>query len=424
MAGKYSAKNPYMSNIIENTLLNGAGASKETRHFVFTLPDSGLEYKVGDALGVIGENPPNTVEELLELTGWNGDDLVIGPSGEGSLSDILLTQVEIHRVNKKFIQSLTEKITPSSGLIKSRISKRMRIPIGGGNEMDWKWSGESSDWPDNYAAGASADDPSSQITTLVENAEAMEDYIWSRDYIDVINEFGLHHSPEEFIGLCTKIKPRLYSIASSMDAHPGEVQLTVGIVRYEHHGRKRGGLCTSYLADDVELNKTPIKVFMSPTKSFILPEDTSKDIIMVGPGTGIAPFRAFLEQREVDGGSGRNWLFFGDQSEKTEFYYKEQIEEWMENGTLYKFTTAWSRDQAEKIYVQNRMAENGEELWQWLDNGGYFYICGDKSRMAKDVHQTLIQIAQDHGGLSEADAVEFIEKTLMRAEKRYLRDVY
>jgi sulfite reductase (NADPH) flavoprotein alpha-component len=252
----------------------------------------------------------------------------------------------------------------------------------------------------------------------------MENYIWSRDYIDVIGEFGLLHELGEFLSLCDKLKPRLYSIASSMDVHPGEVQLTVGIVRYDYHGRSRGGLCTVYLADAVEVNNTPIKVFMSPTKSFILPSDTSKDIIMVGPGTGIAPFRAFLEQREFDGGEGRNWLFFGDQSEKTEFYYKEQIETWLDNGTLYKFTSAWSRDQPEKIYVQNRMAENGEQLWQWIDNGAYFYICGDKNRMAKDVHNTLIQIAQEHGGLSEIDAPEFIEKTLMRAEKRYLRDVY
>jgi sulfite reductase (NADPH) flavoprotein alpha-component len=424
MAGQYSAKEPYLSNITENTLLNGPGTSKETRHFVFNLPKSGMEYKVGDALGVFAENPLHTVEQLLQVTGWDGNDLVTGPSGEAPLREVLQTQVEIHRVNKKFIQSLVGKISPSAGMVKARISKRVRIVGGESNEAEWQWDGDSGNWPEGYAPGSASEDPSSIITNLVEDADAMENYIWSRDYIDVIGEFGLLHELEEFLGLCDKLKPRLYSIASSMDVHPGEVQLTVGIVRYDYHGRSRGGLCTVHLADAIEVNKTPIKVFMSPTKSFILPSDTSKDIIMVGPGTGIAPFRAFLEQREFDGGEGRNWFFFGDQSEKTEFYYKEQIETWLDNGTLYKFTTAWSRDQAEKIYVQNRMAENGEELWQWLDNGAYFYICGDKSRMAKDVHKTLIQIAQEHGGLSEIDATEFIEKTLMRTEKRYLRDVY
>ncbi|RZD45489.1 MAG: hypothetical protein CXT69_02370 [Methanobacteriota archaeon] len=424
MAGQYSAKEPYLSNITENTLLNGPGASKETRHFVFNLPKSGMEYKVGDALGVFAENPPHSVEQLLQVTGWDGNDLVTGPSGEAPLREVLQTQVEIHRVNKKFIQSLADKISPLAGMVKSRISKRVRIVVGESNEAEWQWDGESGNWPEGYAPGSAGGDPSSIVANLVKDADAMENYIWSRDYIDVISEFGLLHELGEFLSLCDKLKPRLYSIASSMDVHPGEVQLTVGIVRYDYHGRSRGGLCTVYLADAVEVNNTPIRVFMSPTKSFILPSDTSKDIIMVGPGTGIAPFRAFLEQREFDGGEGRNWLFFGDQSEKTEFYYKEQIETWLDNGTLYKFTSAWSRDQPEKIYVQNRMAENGEQLWQWIDNGAYFYICGDKNRMAKDVHNTLIQIAQEHGGLSEIDATEFIEKTLMRAEKRYLRDVY
>ena len=286
------------------------------------------------------------------------------------------------------------------------------------------WSGDSGDWPEGYRPGSSGAGSASKATHLSEDADAMEDYIWSRDYIDVINEFGLLHEPEELLSLADKLKPRLYSIASSMDAHPGEVQLTIAIVRYEHHERQRGGLCTVYLADEAEVDSTPVKIFMSPTKSFVLPEDKSTDIIMVGPGTGIAPFRAFLEQREHDKAEGRNWLFFGDQSHKTEYYYSEQIEGWLENDTLYRYTTAWSRDQAEKIYVQHRMAEHGAEIWEWLDSGAYFYVCGDKNYMAKDVHRTLIEIAQEHGGMTLDDATHFIEKTMMREEKRYLRDVY
>jgi sulfite reductase (NADPH) flavoprotein alpha-component len=239
-----------------------------------------------------------------------------------------------------------------------------------------------------------------------------------------MREFGVKYSPEEFLDLVARLKPRLYSIASSHDAHPGFVELTVGIVRFEYHNRARGGLCTQYMADEIDATGNPIGVFMSPTKSFILPEDKDVDIIMVGPGTGIAPFRAFMEQRVFDGGNGRNWLFFGDQSSKTEFYYKEQIEGWMDSGDLYKFTTAWSRDQEEKIYVQHRLKEHGADIWEWFENGAYFYICGDKTYMAKDVHRALIEIAMEHGGMSEDDATHFIGTTMMREEKRYLRDVY
>ena len=178
------------------------------------------------------------------------------------------------------------------------------------------------------------------------------------------------------------------------------------------------------MADEIGTGMQRVGVFMSPTKSFVLPEDTDTDIIMVGPGTGIAPFRAFMEQRVFDGGSGRNWLFFGDQSSKTEFYYKDTIESWLDGGHLFRFTTAWSRDQAEKIYVQHRLKEHGAEIWEWFENGAYFYICGDKTYMAKDVHRALIEIAIEYGGMSEDDATHFIEKTMMKEQKRYLRDVY
>ena len=364
------------------------------------------------------------MEAILACTGWDGEMQVTTHNGEKSLRQALLSDVEIHRVNNKFINSLLERIPEERGMISARITSRSRSSVLGGENNFWNWSGESDDWPDNYPSISQGSSPRAIVENLTEDAEAMENYIWSRDYIDVIEQFGLLHSPEELLGLADKLKPRLYSIASSLDVHPGKVELTVAIVRYEHHDRLRGGLCTVYMADEVEVDKTPVRIFMSPTKSFVLPADKSTDIIMVGPGTGIAPFRAFLEQREFDSGDGRNWLFFGDQSEKTEYYYSEQIEPWLKNGTLYKYTTAWSRDQAEKIYVQHRMVEHGEEIWQWLSNGAYFYICGDKTYMAKDVHKALIQIAQDHGGLSLEDATHYIEKIMMREEKRYLRDVY
>ncbi len=417
----WSAKNPYMSKITDCYVLNGEGSRKETRHIVFDLGDSGLDYKVGDALGVVSENPEETVDLLIEAAGWNKDQMVTTRSGERTLRDALKKDFEIHRVNKKFVNSLSEKVTGNGMRITVKLIERYRESVSGTGS---NWIGGDSPLESELLPSMPGEDPVGRVESLTTDGKAMEDYIWSRDYIDVIRDFDVNYSAEEFMEIADKLKPRLYSIASSHDAHPGFVELTVGIVRYSHHGRERGGLCTVYMADEAEVNKTDVGVFMSPTKSFVLPKDTSTDIIMVGPGTGIAPFRAFMEQRIHDGGSGKNWLFFGDQSEKTEFYYKESIESWLDEGHLYEFTTAWSRDQEEKIYVQHRLKEHGARIWEWFERGAYFYICGDKTYMAKDVHRALIDIAKEHGGMSDADATHFIEKTMMREEKRYLRDVY
>ena len=406
-----------MTNITDNFILNGEGSRKETRHIVFELGDSGLDYKVGDALGVVSENPPRIVEELLEVQGWDPEQMVTTHNGERTLYDALKKDFEVHLAGKKFVQSLTEKVVSSGMKISVKIVSRSR------GKDTWK-STEEGDLPPGLVRSAPSDDPSEKVAAIVGDEKAIEDYLWTRDYVDIMREFGVKYTPEEFFELISRLKPRLYSIASSHDAHPGYVELTVGIVRFSYHGRDRGGLCTQFMADEIGTTTKKLGVFMSPTKSFVLPEDKSTDIIMVGPGTGIAPFRAFMEQRVFDGGNGKNWLFFGDQSSKTEFYYKDEIESWIDEGHLYRFTTAWSRDQEEKIYVQHRLKEYGAEVWEWFERGAYFYICGDKKYMAKDVHKALIEIAQEHGGLSEADATHFIEKTMMREEKRYLRDVY
>ena len=417
MSDNWSAKNPYMTRITENYILNGEGSRKETRHIVFELGDSGLDYKVGDALGVVAENPPHIVEELLSVQGWDRDASVTTHNGERTLYDALKKDFEVHMANKKFVQSLAEKVVSSGMNISMSMVSRSR------NNSTWVASSEEKT-PPSLLPSSPSDDPASKVEAINADTKAVEDYLWTRDYIDIMREFDVKYSPEEFLELADRLKPRLYSIASSHDAHPGFVELTVGIVRSEYNGRARGGLCTQFMADEIDTSGAPIGVFMSPTKSFILPEDKDTDIIMVGPGTGIAPFRAFMEQRVHDGGTGKNWLFFGDQSEKTEFYYKDEIESWIDEGHLYRFTTAWSRDQEEKIYVQHRLKEHGAEIWEWFERGAYFYICGDKQYMAKDVHRALIQIAIDHGGMSEEDATHFIEKTMMREEKRYLRDVY
>ena len=413
----WSAKNPYLTNITENFILNGEGSSKETRHIVFELGASGLDYKVGDALGVVSENPPQIVDELIQVQGWNPEQIVTTHNGERTLYDALKKDFEVHLAGKKFVQSLTEKVVASGMKISVKIVSRSR------GKESWK-SSEEGELPPGLSKSAPSDSPSDKVAAIVGDEKEIENYLWTRDYVDIMREFNVKYSPEEFFELVSRLKPRLYSIASSHDAHPGYVELTVGIVRFSYHGRDRGGLCTQFMADEIGTTNKKLGVFMSPTKSFVLPDDKSTDIIMVGPGTGIAPFRAFMEQRVFDGGSGKNWLFFGDQSAKTEFYYKDEIESWIDEGHLFRFTTAWSRDQKEKIYVQHRLKEHGAEVWEWFERGAYFYICGDKKYMAKDVHKALIEIAQEHGGLSEDDATHFIEKTMMREEKRYLRDVY
>ena len=417
MGENWSAKNPYMTKITENYILNGEGSRKETRHVVFELGNSGLDYKVGDALGVLAENPPHIVDEIIEAQGWDRDHAVTTHNGERSLYDALKKDFEVHLANKKFVQSLASKVVSSGMKISLSMVSRTR------NTSSWTSSADEQ-LPPSLQASVPSDDPSDQVAAITVDAKAIEDYLWTRDYVDIMREFDVKYSPEEFLDLVDRLKPRLYSIASSHDAHPGYVELTVGIVRFEYNNRPRGGLCTQFMADEIDTSGAPIGVFMSPTKSFILPEDKDVDIIMVGPGTGIAPFRAFMEQRVFDGGKGKNWLFFGDQSSKTEFYYKDTIETWMDQGDLYRFTTAWSRDQEEKIYVQHRLKEHGAEVWEWFERGAYFYICGDKKYMAKDVHRALIEIAIEHGGMSEADATHFIEKTMMKEQKRYLRDVY
>ena len=220
-----------------------------------------------------------------------------------------------------------------------------------------------------------------------------------------------------------KLKPRPYSIASSHDAHPGFVELTVGIVRYSHHGRDRGGLCTIYMADEVKVNKTDVGVFMSPTKSFVLPEDKSTDIIMVGPEQESLLSVHSWNREFTMAVQAKTGYSSATNLSKTEFYYKDEIENWLDEGHMYRFTTAWSRDQEEKIYVQHRLKEHGAEVWEWFERGATSTSV-DKQYMAKDVHRALIEIAIEHGGMSEADATHFIEKTMMKEQKRYLRDVY
>ena len=424
---EWSVKNPYPAEISENFILNGEGSRKETRHIVFKLGDSGLDYKAGDALAVVPICPPSLVDSLLETANLSGEEEVETHQGICSIREALTNKYEIHRVSKKWIKSLENKINSSSSPIEIQIISRQRVSTVDGSVMiDWDLSESDSEIPSDYEVIESQSDSSTALwNDLVSNNEKMEDYIWSRDYIDALADFGnLGFTAQELIEGMDRLKPRLYSIASSPDYEPGTVHLTVAIVRYNHHERDRTGLCTGFLADRCSVDDTKIGTYMSPTRSFILPEDKSTDIIMIGPGTGIAPFRAFLQQREIDGGTGRNWLFFGDWTEEGEYLYREEMESWKEKGVITKHELAWSRAGPEKVYVQHLMKENGEEIWNWINNGAYFYVCGDKEYMAKDVHSTLISICSEFGGMSNEESKDYVEQGLMKKEKRYLRDVY
>jgi sulfite reductase (NADPH) flavoprotein alpha-component len=379
----YSKNNPFKAKLKEKYLLNKNGSEKETRHFVIDLTGSNLQYNPGFSLGVFAQNAPILVDELLTRLNLDPATQIAPKAGvePSPLRDLLLNNYTLNRANKKFVKGIAEKL--------------------------------------------SAGEKKEKILTLCADEEQLNAYIFTRDYIDILVEYPeVKLTAEELLPLLSPSNPRLYSIASSQAKVKEEVHLTIAVVRYHTHNRDKKGLASGWLADHTTLGVTEVPVFVALSKHFKLPDDPATDIIMVGPGTGIAPFRAFLQQREVDGSKGRNWLFFGDQRHATDFLYEEEFEAWKKSGLLTRLDTAFSRDQEHKVYVQDRMREHGAELWNWLQKGAYFYVCGDAKRMAKDVHQTLIDIAMEHGGLDAEKAGDYINKTLMKEEHRYLRDVY
>ncbi len=255
-----------------------------------------------------------------------------------------------------------------------------------------------------------------------ENKAALEKHLHGRDVLDFLLAHPLaRFTPDEFIALLRKLSPRLYSIASSLKAHPGEVHLCVGIVRFASHGRTRKGVCSTFLADRVD-GQAPVPVFTQVSHGFRLPAGSDTPMIMIGPGTGIAPFRAFLEERRVAGAIGKNWLFFGDQKRATDFLYRDELETMFKDGVLTRLDLAFSRDQEEKIYVQHRMLEHARELFAWLEAGAHFYVCGDAKRMARDVDAALHEVIQRAGGRSPEQAAEYV--AALKSTKRYQRDVY
>ncbi|VVN27237.1 Nitrate reductase [Pseudomonas fluorescens] len=359
------------SRLLLNRHLNPHSAHKETRQFALDLAGSGLTYEAGDALGVRPRNCPDLVSELLELTQLSaGASVNIETFGDVSLQQALTQHFEIARPGNETLAFIAER---------------------------------------------SANPGLEQLLRPEHKAE-LKDWLWGRQLTDVLQEYPIECTADELLGTLKRLQPRLYSIASSAKAHPQEVHLTVAAVRYG----KRKGVSSTFLADRVGDGEVP--VFVQPSKHFRTPRDGDVPMIMIGPGTGVAPFRAFLQERRAMGHQGRNWLFFGEQYAASDFYYQDELQGMQRDGLLTHLSLAFSRDQAQKIYVQDRIREQGAELWRWLQDGAKLYICGDASHMAKDVDQALRQVAHTHGGLGVEDAVEYWRQ--LSEQKRYLRDVY
>jgi len=391
----YNRNNPFPAKLLKNVLLNQPGSGKEVRHFEIHLGNSGLTYEVGDALGVVPENCPELVAQILAVIGATGDEPVAFDHAITSLRLALAQHFDIAKPTPELLAAVAG--TPNSDSAR----------FDGGHQR----------------AESEFGAPLAQLAALLapDKADDLKQWLHGRDVLDMLQLAPGKISFAGLLPLLRKLAPRLYSISSSPKAHPGEVHLTVGAVRHESHGRKRGGVASTFLADRAEKSGA-VKIFVQPAHGFKPPANGDTPMIMVGPGTGIAPFRAFLEERQATGAPGKNWLFFGDQKRAPDFLYEEQLTAWHNSGFLTRLDLAFSRDQAEKIYVQDRMRENAAELWAWLEAGAHFYVCGDAARMAKDVDAALHQIIETAGGKSPDDAKAYVAQ--LKNEKRYQRDVY
>ncbi|OZC29948.1 sulfite reductase subunit alpha [Gordonia polyisoprenivorans] len=372
---KWGRKNPYPATIVANTVLSGPGSDKEVRHLVISLGDSGITYEPGDGISIAPVNDAALVERVISRLGATGDEPITDRKSTRTLRDALTRQYEI--------------ATPSKYLV-------------------------------DYIASRSQD-PELLHLVSTGDKEALDAWLWGKDVLDLLEvDPSLTITPEELLAELRPLAHRVYSISSSPRAHQGTVHITMATVRYRSGERERGGVCSTFLADRRHDGDT-VDVFITPNKSFRLPADDAATI-MIGPGTGIAPFRAFLHERQARGCSGQNWLFFGDRHHATDYLYADEIDQFRADGVLTRVDLAFSRDQDRKVYVQDRMREQGAELFAWLESGAHLYVCGDATRMARDVETTLTEIIAEHGSRSADQAGDYLDQ--LKKDKRYLRDVY
>ncbi len=377
-AAPYSRRNPFPARLLVNRRLSGPESEKDTRHFELDLTGWGLSFEVGDSLAVCPTNDPQLVGEIIQTLGATGNEHVPRPKGAPvTFREALLRDYSITQPTPKFLKAIAHRASAA---------------------------------------------PTLHYLLAQDRKQDLQTYLWGMEVTDFLIEHpSARFTPGEFVGLLTKLQPRLYSVASSLKAYPEQVHFIVDVVRYESHGRHRKGVCSSFLAERAD--NVPVPVYPSVAKHFHLPESPDIPIIMIGPGTGVAPFRAYLQERKATGANGKNWLFFGSQHQRCDFAYGEEFEAFKNEGLLTRLDCAWSRDQAEKVYVQHKMQENAAEIWKWIDGeGAHFFVCGDAKRMAKDVDAMLRKIVQEEGGKSLDQANEYVEK--LKSDKRYKRDVY
>jgi sulfite reductase (NADPH) flavoprotein alpha-component len=374
---QWTRQNPFPGKLIVNRRLSSDDSEKDTRHFEIDLTNWGLNFEPGDSVAIYPTNDPNLVSEILRALGAIGDEQVTAGKAQKPLREALLRDFSITQPTPKFLKAIVERASAAPML------KELLHP---------------------------------------DRKHDLQNYLWGAEVIDfLLDHPSAKFTPDEFVGLLTKLQPRLYSVASSLKVFPNCVHLIVDVVQYESRGRIHKGVCSTFLAERADQVSVP--VYPSSAKHFHMPEDQSVPLIMIGPGTGIAPFRAFLQERQAVEAKGKNWLFFGAQREKCDYAYKEDWEKFSRDGLLTKLDCAWSRDQVHKIYVQNKMLEHAAQIWKWIDGeGAQFFVCGDARRMAKDVDAALRKIVQKQGGKSVDDANAYVEK--LKSDKRYKRDVY
>lgn len=373
---KYSKSNPYDAEVLTNINLNGRGSNKETRHVELLLDNFGEEYEPGDCLVVLPQNDPALVDLLISTLGWSPDtQVLINDDGDTlNLEEALTSHFEITKLTKPLIEN-------------------------------------AATFFDNE-----------ELSEKVQDKAWIQNYIEGRDLIDLLNDFATTDlQPENMYQLLRKLPPREYSISSSYKATPDEVHITVGAVRYNAHGRDRTGVCSVQFAERIQEGDT-VPIYLKRNPNFKFPQNEETPVIMIGPGTGVAPFRSYMQEREELGFKGNTWLFFGEQHFTTDFLYQTEWQEWLNDGTLSKLDVAFSRDTDQKVYVQHKIAENSEQFNQWIENGGAIYVCGDESKMAKDVHLAIREVLMKEQNLSEEDAEEYLKQ--LKRDKRYQRDVY
>ncbi|WP_019730012.1 diflavin oxidoreductase, partial [Mycobacterium avium] len=371
----YSKKHPLITDMVRNTTLNGPKSTKDVRHLVFNLPEDAVSYEAGDALGVWPRNSDELVDEWLAVTGLDGQTPVeVGEHGLMSLRSALTERIEIAHISRDLVRFVQERTGDA------KLAELLKP----------------------------------------ENKRALADWTWGRQSIDLLAQLPVSASAHEWLRVLKRLQPRLYSISSSPKACPGEVHLTVSPVRYNFQGVPRRGVCSTYLAARSPGDR--VAVYLQPSSNFRPPSDPDTPMIMIGPGTGIAPFRGFLQERRALGHRGPNWLFFGEQHAATDFYYRDELEQMREDGFLTELDLAFSRDQQHKVYVQHLMRNRGKQLWSWLQDGAQLYVCGTADPMAKDVDRALCDIAAEFGNLDPDAAKAYVQS--LSADKRYHRDVY